>query len=67
MYPRKAKSQFVGNLYDLHCLEYLLIILRGGGVLMFPMLVLHYSRSYASVYDIKENAHMRHWKSVDHV
>ena len=34
---------------------------------MFPMLVLYYSRSYASVYDIKENAHMLYWQSVDHV
>ena len=33
---------------------------------MFPMLVLYYSRSYASVYDIKENAHMLYWKSVNH-
>ena len=31
---------------------------------MYPMLVLYYSRSYASVYDIKENAHMLYWKSV---
>ena len=34
---------------------------------MLLMLVLYYSRSYASVYDIKENAHMLCWKSVDHV
>ena len=34
---------------------------------MLPMLVLYYSRSYASVYDIKENAHMFYWKSVYHV
>ena len=32
---------------------------------MFPMLVF-YSRLYASVCDIKENAHMLYWKSVDH-
>ena len=24
-------------------------------------------RSYSSVYDIKENAHLLYWKSVDHV
>ena len=33
---------------------------------MFPMLVLYLSRSYASVYDFKENAHMLYWLSVDH-
>ena len=31
---------------------------------MLPMLVFHYSRSYASHHDIKENAYMT---SVDHV
>ena len=34
---------------------------------MYPMLVLYYSRSYASVYDTKENAYMLYRKSVDHV
>ena len=34
---------------------------------MLSILVLYYSRSYASVYDIKENAHMLYWKSVDPV
>ena len=34
---------------------------------MFPMLVLYYWRSYGSVCDIKENAYMLYWKSVDHV
>ena len=34
---------------------------------MLPVLVLYYSRSYASVYDTKENAHMLYWTSVDHV
>ena len=34
---------------------------------MLSILVLYYSRSYASVYDIKENAHMLYWKSMDHV
>ena len=34
---------------------------------MFPVLVLYHSRSYASVYGIRENAHMLYWKSVDHV
>ena len=33
---------------------------------MLPILVLYYSRSYAPVYDIKENAHMLYWKTVDH-
>ena len=66
---RKAKSQTVGNLYDLYCLEYLLRIFSffffffgggGGGEcgIDASILVLHYSRSYASVHDIKENAHM---------
>ena len=69
MYPRKAKSQTVGNLYDLHCLQYLLSIFffgggggRGGGGRgwnsIFPVSVLYYSRSYASFYDVKENAHI---------
>ena len=32
MDPRKAKSQTVGNLYDLHCQEYpLSIFFLGGG------------------------------------
>ena len=39
----------------------------GVGSLMLSMLVYCYSRSYTSVYDIKENAHMLYWKSVDHV
>ena len=34
---------------------------------MLPMLVLYCLRSYASVYDIKENAIMLYWKSVEHV
>ena len=34
---------------------------------MLPMLMLYYLRSYTSVSDIKENAHMLYWKSVDHV
>ena len=34
---------------------------------MFPMLVLCYSRSYASVYDIKDNAHIVYLKSLDHI
>ena len=39
----------------------------GGGGEFWLVLVLYYLRSYASVYDIKENAYMLYWKSVDHV
>ena len=34
---------------------------------MLPMLVFDYLRSYASLYDIKENAHMLYYKYVDHI